>query len=284
MYVVNNNWKSLYYFDSLKKNKSLRVSTYFLFFNKVKGYKFNLVKKSNFFPISNLIFSSKFLFFRFNFLIWFLIKKYPFKYFSFGLLRYFLVNKSYSFFLQLANKSYSFYHFFSRFTLFVMNDYFYVLAICLKKTLHVFKEYLLKKWIRHWIEYNLFSFIKASFYLDISKQLPFFNLFVELKPIDIRHITSQILATYICLRLKRGENLNTIVYPILRIFKVNQRRYNGVRIICAGRFTRRQRASFSMFNFGFTQQSTITNKLDYAFEDIKLKYGLCGIRVFINKK
>lgn len=57
--------------------------------------------------------------------------------------------------------------------------------------------------------------------------------------------------------------------------------FKGLRIQCAGRFTRNQRASFRVFWFGKVSLNNFSQSIDYSFFSIPLKYGVGSIKIWI---
>jgi hypothetical protein len=56
---------------------------------------------------------------------------------------------------------------------------------------------------------------------------------------------------------------------------------NGYKVVLCGRFTRKQRATYSWKNIGSTAPSTMKSKLDFKFSTIALKYSSCTIKVWL---
>lgn len=82
-------------------------------------------------------------------------------------------------------------------------------------------------------------------------------------------------------KLKANNRLPSIFKPIIRGFK---RFFKGMRVYCAGRFTRNQRASFSVFWFGKVSLNNFAQPIDYSFLSIPLKYGVGSIKIWIARK
>jgi ribosomal protein S3 len=55
----------------------------------------------------------------------------------------------------------------------------------------------------------------------------------------------------------------------------------GYKITCSGRFSRKQRATYSWKSFGSLAFSTVKSKLDYSYRTIALKYSSCTIKVWV---
>lgn len=55
----------------------------------------------------------------------------------------------------------------------------------------------------------------------------------------------------------------------------------GYKITCSGRFSRKQRATYSWKSFGSLGLSSMKSKLDYSYKTIALKYSSCTIKVWV---
>jgi hypothetical protein len=56
----------------------------------------------------------------------------------------------------------------------------------------------------------------------------------------------------------------------------------GYKIVCSGRFTRKQIATYSWIKQGALGFNKFSNHIKYSESSIKLKYGLCGVKVWLN--
>lgn len=109
------------------------------------------------------------------------------------------------------------------------------------------------------------------------------NFIVSLVGLGISELSSFAFASYICFRLEFHELLGAIVYPLLRsLYKYKQ--IIGIRVKGSGRFTRKERASKRMIKEGLMPLSTVVANIDYGFSEACLKYGICGIKVWIYRK
>lgn len=94
-------------------------------------------------------------------------------------------------------------------------------------------------------------------------------------------ITAFALAAFALRRLRYEDKVNAIFRPILRKLR---KMVQGVRILCCGRFTRRQRASRALFSHGKISQSKLSVPVDFQFSSIPLKYGVGSIKIWLVKK
>lgn len=56
----------------------------------------------------------------------------------------------------------------------------------------------------------------------------------------------------------------------------------GFKLVCNGRFTRRQRSNKIIYNRGCVSLSNLSMKIDYSFVDVVLPNSLCGFKLYIN--
>jgi hypothetical protein len=95
--------------------------------------------------------------------------------------------------------------------------------------------------------------------------------------------TADSLGSIFLHRLRRGSSINRLVSSTLERVKKKQYRYvQGMRIVCEGRFKRRQRAQHDVYNVGKVKTSTISAKVDYGLTTVYLKYGAASVRIWLN--
>lgn len=92
------------------------------------------------------------------------------------------------------------------------------------------------------------------------------------------NLAPSVLGKIIAYKLENLYTINQIINPILKDFLLIKR--VGLAINCSGRLTRKQRAHFLKFRAGSVPFSTVMNKIDYFFISVKLKYGVCGIKIW----
>lgn len=129
--------------------------------------------------------------------------------------------------------------------------------------------YLISK---YWVYYlNFFNFEKTKFILR------FWDL-------HFNNVTANTITKYITSRLQKKYTLMYVLRPVLRdlYFKQNQKRIKGYKLVCSGRFTRKQIATKTWFKRGAISSNQLLNNMDYSYRAVKLKYGVCGIKLWIN--
>lgn len=131
---------------------------------------------------------------------------------------------------------------------------------------------------------NLYWYLLSnslSFYLNkIDSQKYFFNIY----SLDFLNVTTDIISTYISLRLQQKYSLNWVLRPILKDLstKIKKNIFLGYKIVCSGRFTRKQIATYMWMKQGSLQLNSFTNLVKYSEASVRLKYGLCGIKVWLS--
>ena len=71
--------------------------------------------------------------------------------------------------------------------------------------------------------------------------------------------------------------------PLLRALRYfyNHKMIQGYKLICKGRFSRRQRSNKRTFQEGSISFGNIASKTDYIFKDVVLKNSLCGFKLYV---
>lgn len=138
------------------------------------------------------------------------------------------------------------------------------------------KELYLKKYIRY-CQNLVFNIFEKRLVFDLKAySVSKVNFFAYSESF----VSSEILGRLIVLKLEGLHTINQIVSPIIKDFGSKQ---SGLALNCSGRFTRKQRAHFVRFRSGSVPFSLISKPIDYFFVSVRLKYGACGIKVWICK-
>ena len=133
---------------------------------------------------------------------------------------------------------------------------------------------------------NLYWYLinkSLKFYLNklsANKDVYSFNIY----SLDFLNVTTDIVSTYISLKLQQKYSLNWVLRPILKDLsaKIKSRVFLGYKIVCSGRFTRKQIATYMWMKEGSIKLNTFSSLVKYSQSSVKLKYGLCGIKVWLN--
>lgn len=109
---------------------------------------------------------------------------------------------------------------------------------------------------------------------------------VEFYGLDNRTMTAAGLARYICVKLAQGFILGDIIGDVGKTLALSMEEGNGIligyRIDCAGRFTRRQRASYKSHKEGVIGVNSRDSRVDFGSDEAVLKYGACSVKVWLN--
>lgn len=102
--------------------------------------------------------------------------------------------------------------------------------------------------------------------------------------LDFLNVTTDIISTYISLKLQQKYSLNWVLRPILKDLssKIKSKVFLGYKIVCSGRFTRKQIATYMWMKEGSLKLNNFSSLVKYSQSSVKLKYGLCGIKVWLN--
>ena len=144
----------------------------------------------------------------------------------------------------------------------------YYLFLNSNNVLYINLNTLLKHW-NYYITYTNTNIKKI--------QLSFINL-------TFNNINTHTILKYIKMRLISRYSLNYILKPILRDLHLRMR-YNkilGYKILCAGRFTRKQIAAKMWFKQGAASVNNFESLIKYSQMKVRLKYGVCGVKIWIN--
>jgi hypothetical protein len=106
---------------------------------------------------------------------------------------------------------------------------------------------------------------------------------VQLCDLTNNKITTDMCMRYIKLRLEQFNRFNEIVYPLIRAMR-NRLPFVGLRIRCAGRISRQQRASKHQARRGFTSFNTYSYPVEFSYGSAILKYGMASIRVWLYRR
>ena len=139
----------------------------------------------------------------------------------------------------------------------------------------ILKERFLK------LYWNFFKAILAKFFkrFATAKNLNFFILGLNKKAVN-----ANILTEFFMIRLGQyytiWEVIKSVNYLMRRLMKGGI--INGYKITCSGRFSRKQRTTYSWKSFGSLALSSLKSRLDYSNRSIALKYSLCTIKIWVN--
>jgi hypothetical protein len=106
------------------------------------------------------------------------------------------------------------------------------------------------------------------------------SLTINVALVRNRSLTARAIGVYAIRKLLAQNRLGPIFKPITRYLGYC---FAGIKFSCKGRFTRRQRASLTVFSRGSVKLSTFTSDIDYNYVHIPLKFGVGCIKMWINR-
>jgi ribosomal protein S3 len=107
------------------------------------------------------------------------------------------------------------------------------------------------------------------------------NLFIL--GLSKKNVNASIISEFFLIRLKQYYTIWEVLKNINFLFKGLMRKnmVRGYKITCSGRFSRKQRTTYSWKSFGSLGLSSMKSKLDYSYKTIALKYSSCTIKVWV---
>jgi len=106
-----------------------------------------------------------------------------------------------------------------------------------------------------------------------------FNLY----SMNVLNISVEAIVSYIGFRLQRKYSLNWVLRPVFKDLnlKMRRRRILGYKILCSGRFSREQIATYDWSHKGSLQYSTISSLVKYAEVRVRFKFGVGGVKLWL---
>lgn len=300
--IKNFKFNSLYFYF-LKKKQLLKsrmmaktaliseVNKIFLFFSNFFAVINPELFFSYFYSFSfNFIFKS-FLFFLFNFNNIFNLSKMPLGFaFRNLFVNFYYVSKKYKLFdnclLYYFHRKISSFFIFLRWKLFRKISFISRMLRCGYQFLS-FSRYFLYYFGDNFFSYfriktRLIHSVKHLFKFFVNKTSVFRKTKIILKKMETIELNATILSKYISIRLRQRFQLKEALMPMLRHLSNNEF-IRGFRIVCAGRFTRKEIALYDLRTYSSVPFSGVASRLDYALSEVVLKYSICGIKVWLHK-
>lgn len=128
-----------------------------------------------------------------------------------------------------------------------------------------------------------------SHFLTISEKKKTKIISFSVKFLDnFNLINPQFLARFIARRVSYGFQLQRVLKPLIRdlvtLMSKKKNKIIGFRIACSGRFDRKQIASYIWQKFGPVSLNKFSANVNYGVSTAYLKYGTCGIKVWVASK
>jgi hypothetical protein len=142
-------------------------------------------------------------------------------------------------------------------------------------------------YLRGYTRYRLFCvkyFRYMAAYVKKFAQL-YITENVSVKIIGLRNenVTAEMLARYLRIKLEQTFGVGELLGNIKKGSNVASGLL-GFRVEFRGRYSKRQRSSFATMHRGRIPLSTLRTQIEYAYEQAVLKYGTCGIKVWLYKR
>lgn len=118
--------------------------------------------------------------------------------------------------------------------------------------------------------------VKLPYERNLSK------LKIVLKKLEVSDLNATVLSKYLTIRLRQRFQLKEALMPMLRHLS-NNKYVRGFRIVCAGRFTRKEIALYDLRTYSSVPFSGVTSRMDFSLSEVVLKYSICGIKVWLHK-
>lgn len=135
---------------------------------------------------------------------------------------------------------------------------------------------------------NLLSTLFNQFFykINLPSAIKIKKISLGIKFLDSFNIINpQFIARFIARRISYGFQLQRVLKPLIRdLTLAMSKRKNkivGFRIACSGRFDRKQIASYIWQKFGPVSLNKFAATINYGFATSYLKYGTCGIKVWV---
>jgi hypothetical protein len=163
--------------------------------------------------------------------------------------------------------------------------FFYKKLLIINKKLLRRKFLIIKFFIKFFRSFFLSIFLRS--FLDKYKEKVFpsnhLNVFFNFKILSKDNITANVISKYICVRLLQRYNLKNIIKPVVQDLKQNFS-IAGFKIFCCGRFTKKEITTFFFRSFRSVSLSKVTSKIDYSLSEVVLKYSVCGIKIWLQRR
>ncbi len=117
--------------------------------------------------------------------------------------------------------------------------------------------------------------------LFLAKQCFSERVYVRFKILKNENVTSLLISTYLCVKLKQQYFLFGLTKPVVKLLNTIPGLV-GYKIRYAGRFNRNPRGRKQVFRGGSLSLSKVDTKVDYNENHVILKFGKCGLKVWLN--
>lgn len=160
--------------------------------------------------------------------------------------------------------------------------------------LNFFNRYYFRAFAKRVISYYIKKNILKSFWSSVKSLIFWYlskfnintsNLEIKVVSLSKNNVTANVIAEYFYIRLKQYYTIWEILRSVnffLKQLLYKRKIIRGYKITCAGRFSRKQRASYTWKIFGRISPNSMKSRLDYTYRSIALKYSSCSVKVWIS--
>lgn len=166
----------------------------------------------------------------------------------------------------------------------LINVYIYIFKyadkFCMKNKKNKLNVSLLNNFISiYWIK-NILSKINFILLKDLKKIVN--NKIFKINFILVKKIyfDASLASKYITNKLLNKFKLEKVITDLKKDI-VTDKNKSGIIVYCSGRFDRKERASSEIYSEGKISLTTLGNKVTYSQNNVILKYGICGIKVWV---
>lgn len=158
------------------------------------------------------------------------------------------------------------------------------LKILKKRTVSSYSKRFMFTFLKNKILRSFWYNFKTLLYFHLSK---FFRNFTALNVFILglskKNVNANIISEFFLIRLRQFYTIWEVLKNVNFLFKGLMRRniIRGYKITCSGRFSRKQRTTYSWKSFGSLGFSSVKSRLDYSYKTIALKYSSCTIKVWV---
>lgn len=131
---------------------------------------------------------------------------------------------------------------------------------------------------------RILSLLRYKMWRDLPHIINTGDAPINIEPRAMKHMyfTSQMYAKFVTRRLKQRFSLFD-TFKVLRGF-LRGPWLSGYLLRCSGRFSKKQRASTYVFRKGCVPISQFNTPVEYYSDLVRLRYGTCCIKVWLNRK
>jgi len=144
----------------------------------------------------------------------------------------------------------------------------------------IYKYFYLYLFLKVYIKKHFIKNIIQYLNKNVNKLFDIENVVIHYNLLKQRTISPFVIMQFIVRRLKQRYFIGELIKIVKRDID-KYKIFNGIKIECAGRFSRKQRAFILTYNKGLTSLSAIQNRNFYGITILKLKFGACSIRLWL---